>query len=65
VQQLLAFVQDTQPRYPLTDWYNVKTAGYVGFSARAQVGGLFAPVWLKSLRERGKAVTRWQGGRGG
>jgi hypothetical protein len=51
-QQLLGFANATQPRYPLTDWYDASDASYVGFAARAQVGGVFAPVWVQGLRAR-------------
>ena len=54
-QQLLAFVNATMPRFPLTDLYDAGTAAFVGFSGRAQAGGLFAPVWLQGLRARGLA----------
>ena len=54
-QQLLAMVNTTLPRFPLTDLYDAGTAAFVGFSGRAQVGGLFAPVWLQGLRARGLA----------
>ena len=54
VEQLLDFVNNTPQRYPLTDWYDAGTGDYVGFSARAQVGGLFAPVWLQSLAQRAR-----------
>jgi hypothetical protein len=54
-QQLLAFVNATMPRFPLTDLYDAGTSAFVGFSGRAQAGGLFAPVWLQGLRARGLA----------
>lgn len=54
-QQLLAMANATLPRFPLTDLYNAGTAAFVGFSGRAQAGGLFAPVWLQGLRARGLA----------
>lgn len=36
-EQMLAFVTATEPRFPLTDWYDTGSAAYAGFSARAQV----------------------------
>ena len=54
-QQLLAMANSTLPRFPLTDLYDASTAAFVGFSGRAQAGGLFAPVWLQGLRARGLA----------
>ena len=56
--QLLAFANVTEPRFPMTDWYDATTANYVGFAARAQVGGLFAPVWLQGLRARRAQLVR-------
>jgi hypothetical protein len=50
--QMLDMVSTTQPRFPLTDWFDARSGAYVGFSARAQVGGVFAPVWVQSLRAR-------------
>ena len=52
-QQLLAMANTTLPRFPLTDLYDAGTAAFVGFSGRAQAGGLFAPVWVQGLRDRG------------
>jgi hypothetical protein len=50
--QMLDMASITQPRFPLTDWFDARSGAYVGFSARAQVGGVFAPVWVQSLRAR-------------
>lgn len=45
--QIAAFVDTTQPRVPMTDWYNATTAVKVGFQSRATVGDLFALALLK------------------
>ena len=50
--RLFNFANTTLPRYPLTDWYDANTAAYVGFSARAQVGGLFSTVWMNDLLQK-------------
>lgn len=39
---VLAMLNDTQNRVPLTDWYYTSTAIQTGFRCRAVVGGLFA-----------------------
>lgn len=50
VSRMFAFANATQPRNPMTDWYDAGNAQYVGFTARAQVGGLYSIMWLQHMR---------------
>ncbi|HEY3968602.1 MAG TPA: DUF4965 domain-containing protein [Planctomycetaceae bacterium] len=59
---VLAFINHTPDRSPLTDWYQTKSARKVGFTARPVVGGVFAQllyngdVWKKwASRDQTKA----------
>ncbi|HWB12327.1 MAG TPA: DUF4965 domain-containing protein [Pirellulales bacterium] len=60
---LIAFINRTPDRSPLTDWYQTKDARKVGFTARPVVGGVFAQmlydreVWKKwAARDKTKAA---------
>jgi hypothetical protein len=44
VSPLIAFLNESPDRTPLTDWFDTKTAKRVGFTARPVVGGLFMPM---------------------
>jgi hypothetical protein len=48
--RMVAFVNATDRRLPLTDWFDAATGHMQGFTARAQVGGVFANVWLADLQ---------------
>lgn len=51
--RLWRFANTTQPRAPMTDWYQSRDASQVGFQARATVGDLFALLLLpKRTNER-------------
>jgi hypothetical protein len=59
---IIAFLNATPDRSPMTDWYETKTARKVGFTARPVVGGVFMrmlyekPVWKKyAARDRTRA----------
>lgn len=59
---VIAFINETPDRSPLTDWYQTKSGRKVGFTARPVVGGVFArllydrEVWKKwASRDRTKA----------
>lgn len=53
INPIIAFLNETPDRSPMTDWYETKTAKKVGFTARPVVGGVFVqllyekPVWKK------------------
>jgi hypothetical protein len=57
------FVSHTQPRVPMTDWYQTKDARMVGFQARPVIGGVFIKMlddeaawkkWSKPREQSGK-----------
>jgi len=41
---LFKFLNETNDRSPMTDWFETKSANKVGFTARPVVGGVFIPV---------------------
>lgn len=47
VHPIVAFLNDTMPRVPMTDWYDTLTARQMHFQARSVVGG----VYIKMLSE--------------
>lgn len=65
VDPVIAFINETPDRSPLTDWYQTRSARKVGFTARPVVGGVFVQVlydqklWSKwASRDQTKA-TNW------
>jgi hypothetical protein len=52
VSRIFSFLNATDRRVAFTDWHDAQTAAFQGFTARAQVGGMFAPLWVRQLRER-------------
>ncbi len=64
IAPVIAFINATPKRAPLTDWYQTKTADKVGFTARPVVGGVFAQmlydraVWQKYAK---RDVTKGNG----
>jgi hypothetical protein len=65
VSPVIAFLNATPDRSPMTDWYQTKTARKVGFTGRPVVGGVFIQmlyqqqIWHKyALRDRTKA-SNW------
>ncbi len=64
VKLVVAFLNATPDRSPMTDWYQTKTARKVGFTARPVVGGVFLPmlyhqaIWHKyAVRDQTKAAN--------
>ncbi|HLI04078.1 MAG TPA: DUF4965 domain-containing protein [Terracidiphilus sp.] len=49
VTPIVAFLRDTMPRVPMTDWYDTLTARQMHFQARSVVGG----VYIKMLSDPG------------
>lgn len=47
---VIAYVNDTPQRVPLSDWYYTDSARQVGFKARSVVGGFWAPM-LKDTKK--------------
>ncbi len=57
LKPLVLWVNETQARAPLPDWYDTKTGGKESFQARSVVGGLYIkaysdPALTKKWRER-------------
>ena len=64
INRIIAFLNATPDRTPITDWYQTQTAQRVGFDARPVVGGVFLQmlynkeVWHKyASREKTKAAN--------
>ena len=62
---VIAFLNATPDRSPMTDWYQTKTARKVGFDARPVVGGVFLqmlynqPVWRKYAKRDQTKAANW------
>ena len=48
VDPLWDYVNETESRVPISDWYDTKTARMVGFKARSVIGGF----WMKVLADK-------------
>jgi hypothetical protein len=65
IDPVVAFINETPDRSPLTDWYQTKTARKVGFTARPVVGGVFVKVlydqtlWKKWASRDMTAAADW------
>jgi hypothetical protein len=65
IQPVIAFLNATPDRAPMTDWYQTKTARKVGFTARPVVGGVFLqmlynkPVWQKYAQRDKTKASNW------
>jgi hypothetical protein len=64
INPIIAFLNATPDRMPMTDWYQTKTAKQVGFTARPVVGGVFLQmlydraVWQNyASRDKTKAAN--------
>ena len=64
INPVVAFLNATPDRSPMTDWYQTKTARKVGFTARPVVGGVFLQMlydkaaWQKyAARDKTKAAN--------
>jgi hypothetical protein len=62
---VIAFINQTPDRSPLTDWYQTKSGRKVGFTARPVVGGVFAQMlydgeaWKKWASRDETKATNW------
>lgn len=67
VNPVVAFVNSTPDRSPLTDWYQTKTARKVGFTGRPVIGGVFLQmlyeqaVWHKYAARDKTRAANWAG----
>ncbi len=65
IDPVIAFLNATPDRSPMTDWYQSKTARKVGFTARPVVGGVFLQmlynpaVWQKYARSDKTKAANW------
>ena len=65
IAPIIAFLNATPDRSPMTDWYQTKTARKVGFDARPVVGGVFLrmlydkTVWQKYARRDETKAANW------
>jgi hypothetical protein len=65
VNPVVAFLNATPDRSPMTDWYQTKTARKVGFDARPVVGGVFLQmlydktVWQKYAARDKTEAANW------
>ena len=65
ITPVIAFINQTADRSPLTDWYQTKDAKKVGFTARPVVGGVFAQLlydqktWRKWAGRDLTKATNW------
>ena len=65
IDPVIAFLNATSDRCPLTDWYETKTARQVGFTARPVVGAVFLPllydksVWHRYADRDKTKAAKW------
>ncbi len=65
INPVIAFLNATPDRTPMTDWYQTKTARQVGFTARPVVGGVFLQmlynkaIWKKYAARDKTKVKNW------
>lgn len=65
VSHVVAYLNATPNRTPMSDWYQTKTAERVGFDARPVVGGVFLemlydkPVWRKYAAQDKTKAANW------
>jgi hypothetical protein len=65
VSHVVAFLNATPNRTPMSDWYQTKSAERVGFDARPVVGGVFLkmlydkPVWKKYAHRDETKAANW------
>lgn len=65
VSHVVAFLNATPDRSPMTDWYQTKSARKVGFTGRPVVGGVFLPmlydraVWHKYAKRDKTRAEDW------
>ena len=65
IDHVVAFLNSTPDRTPMSDWYQTKTAHRVGFDARPVVGGVFLemlydkPAWRKYAGQDKTKAANW------
>jgi len=65
VNLVVAYLNATSDRTPMSDWYQTKTARKVGFDARPVVGGVFLqmlydkPDWQKYTAQDQTRASKW------
>lgn len=65
IAPIIAFLNATPDRTPMTDWYQTKTARRVGFDARPVVGGVFLQMlydkttWHKYASQEKTKAANW------
>jgi hypothetical protein len=60
IEPVVAFLNATPDRSPMTDWYDTRTARRVGFTARPVVGAVFLPLlYDNSVRHRYARHKGW------
>ena len=65
IDPIIAFINATPNRSPLTDWYQTKTAKKVGFTGRPVIGGVFLEmlynknVWQKYASRDKTRASKW------
>lgn len=48
VNPLWDYINETESRVPISDWYDTKTGRMVGFKARSVIGGF----WMRVLQQK-------------
>ncbi|MDR1958926.1 MAG: DUF4965 domain-containing protein [Planctomycetaceae bacterium] len=65
VKSVIGFLNNTDKRVPLSDWYFTDTAKHRGFQARSVIGGFWAPMlknaelWKAQAKEGADVAGKW------